>query len=524
MPARPQGSVSVTKSGIRPLTVTISSRISLQQASRQSTLDFGFLRRVFLGMALLIAMVSPFAPDPLPFAVGGFVPWIVLTLLDRPGMPAAVIFYFVWQWGQVFARALQSMVDGERLAAGYFGPGVLDAYWYMLASVVVLAVAFRMVLGNLPAPTPVAAEAHLRWRPRDLFIFYCLMLVLAIACSYGYRLSQSLSQQFDALARIQIVAAFLLFTTVLSVGRGGRLVAAVVAIEILIGMSGLLSNFRSVFIFLGIAAVAARMKLSATTIMGSVAAFVVLLSLGLFWTAVKTDYRDFLLQGEDVQLTRRPVGERFAYLGSLALSADDIDWKSASYTMLSRFAYVDIFGSVIGYAEGTRREPHLRQWQESFDHIFKPRLFFPDKPMLSDTETYARLTGTDPELVLRNATSISVGYMAENYVDLGFPGMLVGIFVLGVIIAGAVRYFMRRDLPWMVRQGIVLALLYSVGGNGVEVSLPKVLGATIMFFIVFALLTKFVLPYLLRSLDTRAELDMQLPLNAPIGVTRHRKE
>jgi len=335
------------------------------------------------------------------------------------------------------------------------------------------------------------------------------MLVLAIACSYGYHLSQSLSQQFDALARIQIIAGFLLFTTVLSVGRGTKLLVAVVAVEIIIGLSGILSNFRGVFIFLGIAAIAARMRLSATAVMGSVAAFTVLISLGLFWTAVKTEYRDFLLQGEDIQFTRRPLGERFAYLGSLALSSGSLDWTSASYTMLSRFAYVDIFGSVIGYTEGTRSETHLRQWQESFDHIFKPRVFFPNKPMLSDTETYARLTGTDPELVLRNATSISVGYMAENYVDLGFPGMLVGIFALGVIIAGAVRYFMRRDLPWMVRQGIVLALLYSVGGNGVEVSMPKVLGATIMFFIVYALLARFVLPYLLRWLDTRAELDAQ---------------
>ncbi len=481
----------------------------MPQASRHQTLDFGLLRRLFLGMALLVVMVAPFAPDPLPLAVGGFVPWIVLSLLDRPGMPAAVVFYFVWQWGQVFARALQSMVDGERMAAGSYGPGVLDAYWYMLASVVVLALSFRAVLGNLPAPTPEAAQAHLRWRPKDLFIFYCCMLALAIACSYGYRLSQSLSQQFDALARIQIVAGFLLFTTVLSVGRGAKLVVAVVAVEIIIGMSGILSNFRGVFIFLGIAAIAARMKLSATAVMGGVAAFGVLLSLGLFWTAVKTEYRDFLLQGEDIQFTRRPLSERFAYLGSLALSAESLDWKMASYTMLSRFAYVDIFGSVIGYSEGVRNERSLRQWQESFDHVFKPRVLFPNKPILSDTETYARLTGTDPELVMRNATSISVGYMAENYVDLGFPGMLVGIFVLGAIIASAVRYFMRRDLPWMVRQGIVLALLYSVGGNGVEVSMPKVLGATIMFFIVYALLAKFVLRYLLRWLDSRSESDVQ---------------
>jgi hypothetical protein len=63
----------------------------------------------------------------------------------------------------------------------------------------------------------------------------------------------------------------------------------------------------------------------------------------------------------------------------------------------------------------------------------------------------------------------------------------------------------------MVRQGIVLAFIYNVAGTGVELSLPKLFGATIMFFLVYALLVKFALPIGLKWLHTRAGKDQPQP-------------
>jgi hypothetical protein len=484
--------------------VTVNSPLGGRVASPRMVLDYGFLRRTFflIGMALLL--VAPFSLDPLAFAVGCFVPWLVLSIVAKPTMPAAVIYIFLWQWAQVFARVLQSMVDGEALGSGFYGPGVVDAYWYMLASLVVLACVFRAVLGGLPPSTPEEQSAHLDWRPLDLFMLYCATLVLAVACGYATRLIPGLSQQFEAVSRLKIVAEFLLFVTVLSTGRGGKFMLAAVLVEILIGFSGLLSDFRGVFVYLLIAAVAARVALGVASILGGVVWLTVLMSLALFWTAVKMDYREFATGGEESQHIAMPLSDRLEYLGSAAMSPGNIDWNSASYDLLTRFAYVDIFGSVIDYQHNARDPSPGRQWQEAFGHVFKPRILFPDKAALSDTETYARLTGGDPEEVVRASTSISVGYMAENYVDLGFPGMLVGIAAVGLMMAGIIRYFMRSRLPWMVRQGIVLAFVYNVAGSGVEISLPKMFGATIMFFLVYALLVKFALPIGLKWLYSRA--------------------
>lgn len=485
--------------------VTVSPALRTRFAPQRMRLDVGFMRRTFLVIGLLLLFISPFSPDPVAFAAGGFVPWILLSVIGLPHIPVAAIFYFVWQWSQVFARALLSLVDGESMASGVAGPGVLNAYWYSLASLFVLALAFRLVFGSMRGPSAEEADAHLEWRPRDLFMLYCGTLVLAIACTYASRLVPGLSQQIEAVSRLKIVAEFLLFVTVLGSGRGNTFLLATVMVEILIGFSGLLSDFRGVFIYLAMAAIAARIVLSVTSMVGGVVWFSLLLALGLFWTAVKTEYREFATGGEETQHFSISLEERMAYLGNLAMSPGSIDWGLASYAMLYRFAYIDIFGAVIAYQDAARDAAPMRQWQEAVEHVFKPRFLFPDKAALSDTETYARLAGLDPALVLRDSTSISVGYMGENYVDLGFPGMLAGIFVLGLMLAGAIRYFMGvRHLPWMVKQGLALAMVYNVAGVGLEASMPKLFGSIIMFFLVYLLLAKFVLPIGLQWLQARS--------------------
>ena len=219
---------------------------------------------------------------------------------------------------------------------------------------------------------------------------------------------------------------------------------------------------------------------------------------------MKAEYREIATGSDDSQNVKMSLDTRFGYLGNRVVSAGDIDWSRASYALLNRLAYVDIFGSVIGVKLVSPELGEFRQWSDALAHVFQPRFLFPDKRSLSDTEVFVRLARGDASEQMRSATSISVGYMSENYVDLGFPGMLAGVFMIGVFVAMACRYFMAVPLPWIVREGIILAFIYAIGNNGVEISLPKLLGATVMTFAVYALLIKFVFPIALRWLDTRA--------------------
>jgi hypothetical protein len=467
-------------------------------------LDYVLLRRAFFVFGLAMIFVAPFTPDPIEFAVGSFVPWLALRIVGTPTMPAAFVYFLIWQWLQVYARALVSLTDGESMARGLFGPWVLDAYWYMLASIITLALAIRAVLGNARPPTPHLATVHLSWRPVDLFQVYIGSLLVSSAGRYLADLIPALDQPMDAMARVKIIALLMLFGGILATGKGIPFLLATVVIELLIGFSGILGDFRSIFIILFISAVAVRIRWTAITTIAAGAAAILLLVLGLFWTSVKTDFREVATGSDDSQNIKMSLDARFGYLGGRVATAGNIDWGMASYALLNRLAYVDIFGSVIGVKLVAPEQGEFRQWSEALGHVFQPRFLFPNKAHLSDTEVFVRLARGDVTEQVRLATSISVGYMSENYADLTFPGMLAGVFVIGVFVAAACRYFMVVPLPWIVREGIVLAFIFAIASNGVEISLPKLLGAAVMCLVVYAMLIRFAFPLVVQWLDARA--------------------
>jgi hypothetical protein len=365
----------------------------------------------------------------------------------------------------------------------------------------VIALAMRATLGRLPAPTPQERLAHARWQPRDLMMLYFGTLALSVVVRFSGLASGALEQPTSALLYVKTLVLFLLFANVLTTGQGGKFALVAMLIETITGFTGILSDFKAVFIFLALAAVAVRIRWTITMGIGAIVWSAVLITLALFWTSVKMEYRQLATGSDESQAVTASLSDRLGYLGARAVNPSSIDWNEASYLLLIRFAYVDIFGSVITVQEVSPEPSFMRQWSDGLSHVLQPRFLFPNKPALSDTEVYVRLAKGDPNEEIRQGTSISVGYMGENFADLGFPGMLFGIAAIGLLAGSIYRFFMTRKLPLMVKEGTMLVLVYSIARDGVEISMPKILGALMMSTIVYLILVKFAYPRVLEWLD-----------------------
>ena len=244
-------------------------------------LDHVLLRRAFLVMGVALAMFAPFTPDPIKFAVGGFVPWLVLRIVGTATLPAAVVYYLLWQWLQVYARTLVSVTDGEDMARGLFGPGSSTPTGTCWPA-------------RHPGPrhpgrlgTRTAADAAPGDGPSRLAAGRSLPVLSRLAAGLDRRTLPlhaipALDQPMEPVARIKFIALLMLFGGVLSAGRGvGFLLAAVMA-ELVIGLPA--GDFRSVFIVLFVSALAVRIRWTAMTSIVVAAAAILLVTLGLFWT------------------------------------------------------------------------------------------------------------------------------------------------------------------------------------------------------------------------------------------------
>jgi hypothetical protein len=465
--------------------------------------DFALLRKVWLYFAIAVLFMAPFSPDPLVVAICGFMPWALLFIVDRPRMPSVIVFYLLFVWFEAAARVLLASLDGESLRDGFYGPDVYRAYWYSMASLLVFAVAFRVCLGALPAPPDHQLNEHRSWPPMLLFYLYLVTSALSFVLFPIAGLSPGIAQPVLAVGSLKFVAMFMLFATALSTGNGINLLVAVVLIEIISGFSGLFSGFKTVFIILFLAALSLRMTLRPTNVLVGGVAVVMLLGLGVFWTAVKADYRDVATGYSGSQAVSSSLVERMGVLMGRAIHPEEIEWGLATDQLLRRMAYIDFFGASISVSE-TAPEPGLfARWRDALEHVGKPRFLFPDKAALDDTEIFARYVRGDGSEENRSGTSISIGYLAENFVDFGFPGMLVPIAFMALLAGWTARYFMTRPVAWVVREGFAMALIMTLS-SGMELSLAKFLGSTIMSFVVLALCLKFLYPTVKRWLESRS--------------------
>jgi hypothetical protein len=465
--------------------------------------DVALARKALLYFGVALLVIAPFSRDPFVVVVCGFMPYILVALIDRPRMPSIMLYYLLWTWVQAAARVLVAALDGESLGNGPYGLDVYRAFWYSMASLIVLAITFRFTLGGLPSPSDEQLSEHRRWPPMMLFYIYLASSALSFVLAPLAALSGAISQPLLALGSLKYVVMFMLFATVLSTGNNLKLLLAVVLIEIVTGFTGLFSGFKTVFIVLLLTALSLRIPLRIGSILGGIAAIVVLAGLGVFWTAVKSEYRAVATGYADSQAITSTLGERASVLIGKAIHPDEIDWGLATDQLLRRISYIDFLGASIGGSETSPEPGVLARWRDALEHVGKPRILFPDKAALDDTEVFQRYVRGDVGEEGRTGTSISIGYLAENFIDFGFPGMLAPIAVMGLFLGCTLRYFMTRPSPWVVREGFVTASVLTVSA-GMELSLAKFIGGTILLLVVLGLCWKFLYPSVDRLLGHRS--------------------
>jgi hypothetical protein len=124
-----------------------------------------------------------------------------------------------------------------------------------------------------------------------------------------------------------------------------------------------------------------------------------------------------------------------------------------------------------------------------------PRLLFPDKRAINDSELTVHYTGLNLAGA-EEGTSISMGFMAEAYIDFGPLGMFFPIFALGLVLGGLYRWLVRRPGPEAVF-GSAIAIVALMKAQFLETSILKLLPSLVLAMIVSWLLMTFVVPWLL---------------------------
>lgn len=353
-------------------------------------------------------------------------------LLWRSEEPPVVLFACAIQWLQITTVLHYANFAGANLIDAYGGPQLRQAVLMGLIGLLCLAFGARLGMGKPNRALANAARTEASHASAyTLFLSYIATLIVVAGCTLASSWIGPLKQLFVSIVTIKWAILFLLFYVSLQRRCYYGLLWVAVGIEFFMGLLSYFAQFKSVFFLLIVVLLGASRFWNLRRIVLGAVVCGLLVASSIVWSAIKEDYRDFLSQGSNTQAVLVPIDQRIAKLRELTSGLTGEGFFQGVDALIARVSYVNYFAMVIDNVPDRMPYENGRLWRETVQHVFMPRLFFPNKPVINDSERTSLYTGAQVAGV-EQGTSISMGYMAESYVDFGPVGMFVPIFLLGL--------------------------------------------------------------------------------------------
>ena len=391
-------------------------------------------------------------------------------------------FYFTaaFAWIQAAAFLAVELAGLER--SRFFCIQAFDATLLSLVGVFVLALGFRLGVGrgSTVRRSHRSMESLARFHPLSLFQLWLAGLVLWSLVGSVDAFS-GLRNLFASFGVLRFAPLVLLIARAYVFQEKQPLAFAAVAVEVVLGATGFFSGFKGPLFLLLVTILSLPGRNGMNAVIPRVVAGVALLGAVVTWQAVKEDYRSFQSGGGGTQEVIRSRDQSLGYLVRQVGELEPSDLVQGTISGLQRLAYVEFFGLAIRMVPS--RIPHTNGelWTNAVMNPLRPRILFPDKGVYDDSALTNQFTGA-AVAGLNEGTSVSMGWMAEAYIDFGRFGMFVPIFLVGLVLGAALQSLTRSlGNPWIT--SALFTCVFVLQPLMLEAAAAKRLGSLVMSLI-----------------------------------------
>ncbi|TZF86216.1 hypothetical protein FW774_03970 (plasmid) [Pedobacter sp. BS3] len=429
------------------------------------------------------------------------VPFILMKLVWRKGDSPILFFALLAQWVAVSIKVFYANYTGVDFITVHDYPEHIEAAFYLgLIGLIALAIGIHIQLRTLNL------EDKGTFTIRESDYNYSKLLRTYLICSFSYPILYALSftlgglqQPLSKFVEFKWAIFFLFMLYSFNTGRY-KLFILVACYDIIISLTGYFSGFKDYFfaLFIGMIIVFGK-RLKPKHIIP----LALILTIGTYflmiWQHVKPEYRKFLSGGAEAQISVRGTQESLAKLLSLVLETDQEGIEDGFEYTVARLSYIDFLSATMSNVPENVPHTNGKLWTGAFTRILQPRLLFPNKEVIDDSEKASLYTGTE-FYGADKGTSVSLGYFAESYVDFGMIGMHIILLVFGFIIGSIYKFVIQESPDIVVGSALVLPMFYVI--NSFETALDKIVGALCMYFVMYLLVKTVFLKPLLNYLKS----------------------
>jgi len=445
----------------------------------------GRIQPVFWIVSTFLAAFSLLSANPSITLLSLAVPVGLVLLLWKPGEPPIFLFATGFQWLQITASLHYANFYGATLEQESGGPEMEKAIGLALLGLFVIGLGIKVVLrGNWALMSQSAEREALECSANKLFTVYLGAYVLSTLLGLIAFIIAPIQQLLIATMTIKWVLLYMVAYTFMQKEGPQPLLWFAVALEFCTGLLSFFSQYKTVFFLLLVVTLTTRNFWRFRRVIVAVLICAVVLFASIVWSAIKVDYRKFLNQGTGQQKLEAPVAKRLGKLNELVSNLDQRGFERGVDALMARVTYIYYFSMVMRNVPEPIQFENGKLWGEAVRHVIMPRLFFPNKPAIEDsvrTRLYTGLWVSGAE----QGTSISLGYMAESFIDFGPVKMFIPLLFMGAAYGLIYRYFAFKSKIKMIGFGIATSLILFTASN-FETSNIKLLGGILVACVVMA--------------------------------------
>jgi hypothetical protein len=418
-------------------------------------------------------------------------PPIAAKLLWKKNEPPVLFLGMMFQWMQVSIKVFYADIfDVSFKSVSDYPENIEAAFILCLTALLVESIGIFLIIKQFTCP-PIT---HLK-KLSDLYslnkitLFYIAFSATApIALAYG---PSSILQFIYKLVDFKWAIFFIFYSLTFLKQTKAYNFYFVISVEIILGFTGYFSSFKDFFLFAAICYLTIKQRLSAFQYVFLGISAVLLFNVMVIWQSVKGDYRNYLSGGVAAQIVTVSRTQALNVLSYRVSTLNKDDYRRGMRALVDRISYIGFFSAAKSYVPSKLPHENGRLWFDAITKLFTPRILFPNKPVIDDSEKTRKYTGLS-FAGAEQGTSISLGYVTESYIDFGPVLMFVPLFLFGIVIGWVYSFIVTKSYNQLLGYACTIPLFFQL--YTFELALDKEVGALIAYFIVYLIVRRFAMP------------------------------
>ena len=417
---------------------------------------------VISAVAVAIAAYGLGTANPMETAWSALMFWLLTRWFWWKNQPGIILYMLAFPFVEIHTTVFEANNYGLSLNELFEDTGK-PTFWYSSLGLLFVSLAFKLGIqrAQLPTSNAMREAAHQISQLKLLLVYGGSVLLTTLL--------DRLIPWGSGLHQLETYAHGISTALLVSLGihywitkKRPLLILALFIAVLITSFYSYFSGWRLPFTLFIVTALTSVSRINTRSLLRIAPVLIPMLGLVLLWQTVKGEYREFLSQGRRTQavlVDRATALTKFKELSMQAFATSELLDEDVVAQTYRRAGYLEYFSAAVKKVPSEIPHESGSLLAKSLSYSLVPRILNPNKGFKNDRAKVERYT--DHYFGENSFSSFSLGHYCEAYIDWGPLGMMIHLFVYGLIGAGLVLLTLKRSskINPIVTAGILWTVL-----------------------------------------------------------------